>query len=128
MFLRPAARRAAATLASAVCLSTSSSSDGRRRNARHDEYIGVFLKPESREILSRRLAALGLKDYEAEVAILNEDPTFDDIFTYEPLFGEKAAFRLTGITSDGQSIKVHILRYRYSVNANRCRGSEECPP
>ena len=115
MFLRPAARRTAAVFASALCLSTSSSADGRRRNTRHDEYIGVFLKPESREILSRRLAALGLKDYEAEVAVLNEDPTFDDIFTYEPLFGEKAAFRLTGIASDRQTLKVLILSSPHPV-------------
>lgn len=112
MFNRIAARRTAVSLASVTLFSHWSAAEGRGRHARHDEYIGVFLKPESREILSRRLAMLGLRDYEAEVAVINDDPSFEDIFTYEPLFGEKAAFRLTEVTGDGRSMKVLALRCR----------------
>jgi hypothetical protein len=51
------------------------------------------------------------------MAVIVRDPTYEDIFTYEPLFGEKAAFRLTEVVSnsDGELMVfvygLYLLQY-----------------
>jgi hypothetical protein len=75
-----------------------------------EEYIGVFLKKESQDILTRRLASCGFKDSTARVAILNPCPSTEDKYVFEPLFGEKVAFRLTELHKEGDNtmiVRIH---------------------
>lgn len=69
------------------------------------EIVGVFLKEDSEALLRRKLNGLGVTVQGKPVVAINSSPTAQDRFMYEPLYGERAAFRLTQIVSNKNGIR-----------------------
>lgn len=74
---------------------------GLARPAQHtrsdrEAFVGVFLTSESRAVLDRRLARLALPGSASGAAVLCPVGS-EDAFVLEPLFGERAAFRLVRV-------------------------------
>ena len=63
------------------------------------KYLAVYLSPESRSNLQRQLSNLGIgKTHEVgNRVIVKSSLSAQDTYLYEPLFGERAAFRIKGI-------------------------------
>ena len=73
--------------------------------------VAMYLTPASRGELQSHLKKLGIEgDLDTSRVVVRRSCNSDDSYYYEPLFGEKAAFRLKGIikTSSG-SIAVRIV-------------------
>lgn len=60
--------------------------------------ISIYLTDESKETLRSHLNKVGLKDYNFQSHIvLRRAADESSIYQFEPLFGERVAFRLKGI-------------------------------
>ena len=73
--------------------------------------VAMYLTPASRSELQLHLKKLGIEgDLDTRRVVVRRSCNSDDSYYYEPLFGEKAAFRLKGIikTHSG-SIAVSIF-------------------
>ena len=111
------ALRAAVTASCLVGLTTSTVCDNveaREKSDNNRHTVAVYLTEESRKIMKRNLSKLGIKgDVDAEYVVIRRNCTSKDSYPYEPLFGERAAFRLKAIarTDDGTIAVGHFLSY-----------------
>lgn len=74
------------------------------------DYMGVYLTKPSQETISKVLASKGVKD--ASVSFVSFHSSLDDksSYVYQPLYGQRAAFRLKGIMrSDDPKHKGQIV-------------------
>jgi GCK domain len=67
--------------------------------------IGLYLKPQSKDILNRRLKAIDVRIASSNLVVINGAPKKEDAFVFEPLYGERAAFRLVEIVSENGRLK-----------------------
>ena len=67
--------------------------------------VSLFLSDVSKEQLTKYLASVGKVNVEPKQIVIKRLSDPNDTFTYEPLFGERAAFRLKAIvtTNDGRT-------------------------
>jgi hypothetical protein len=70
------------------------------------EMVGVFLKPQSKELVSAFLTKKGIKNTGAEYITIYSTANEEDSYIFRPLFGERAAFRVTGLLTleDGRTV------------------------
>ena len=69
----------------------------------------MFLSSRSKENLSEYLPNVSLNDYEADFVVLKSNVDEQDLFLYEPLLGQRVAFRLKGIIKSGEKCVVSKL-------------------
>lgn len=90
----------------ATCTSSGKESDTNTvsNNPPHNDVIAVYLTSQSKEALSKYLYKKGLPTYSGKYVVIKNNASKDDSYVYEPLYGERAAFRLKGFvkTSDGR--------------------------
>lgn len=123
-FLRLAAAGAAAALLPAITSSTKNEQPARKP----DENIGVYLKPESKKLLSDYLSKRGINSRDPTHVCVVRNATSDEAFVYKPLFGQRAAFRVKGII-DGDTKGTAVTgRVSTMVGELREENYEPCVP
>lgn len=68
------------------------------------KHIAVVLTAKSRENLKNHLRKVGMTGCDGTIVILKDRVNDKDIYLYEPLFGERVAFRLKGIIKTKKGI------------------------
>jgi len=66
----------------------------------------VFLSSKSKDNLRQHLPKVSLKEYEGEIVVLKSKLESQDLYLYEPLIGQRVAFRLKGIIKTEENIAV----------------------
>jgi len=73
------------------------------------DFVGVFLNDKSKEILHRYLQKLGDGGM-ADSVVVKSVIDADDIYTFDPIMGERVVFRLKGLCKVGDAAAVSLAR------------------
>eukprot|EP01039_Chlorochromonas_danica_P003881 gene3881-4239_t len=70
--------------------------DGKKSNegSRPKEMVAVYLKPDSKAVLETALAKRNIKNATVRYVCINTAASKSDLYVYQPLFGNRTAFRL----------------------------------
>lgn len=82
--------------------------DEKRTSKEKTENISLYLKPESKAILTKFLADRGVEGKEPQFVCFSRNATKDHTYVYKPLYGQRAAFRLKGLVQTDSGIVVGV--------------------
>ena len=69
------------------------------------KFVAMFLSPDSQAVLGRFLDKQGMGALKGNRVVIRRLVEDNDSFAYQPLFGERAAFRLKGIVETENGIR-----------------------
>ena len=93
---------------SVACLTVhqrTASDDDKKKDSRHD--VALYLTDSSKAALKKYLMSVkDIQDVDVSRVVIRRSCTSKDSFEYEPLFGERAAFRLKGLARTDNGLLV----------------------
>jgi hypothetical protein len=66
-------------------------------NNNNNEIIAVYLTPTSQESVEKYCKSIGLPNHTSKYVVIKNEADQEDSYIYQPLYGERAAFRMKGI-------------------------------
>lgn len=88
---------AAATATAGVIVASNHSTVQCQEEHKVKDMVAIYLSPDSQQNLKVFLNEHGLSDYSGKYVVVTRLTDEKGEFIYQPLFGERAAFRLKGI-------------------------------
>ncbi len=98
------------------------------RTTNKEEVIGVYLKPESKKLIAEFLRKRGLGGKTVDYVAMYSAAEENDSYIFRPLFGERAAFRLTGLLTLEDGTMVGMGRLSNMIGEIQIDEREVCIP